>query len=345
MSERPAALSRIALGGYPLGGGYGPVAEDEAHLVVDAGLAAGWTFIDTAETYLESEERLGRILAGRRDRVFLATKAFPCETFSYEHLSAALDGSLRRLRTDRVDLYQLHGPEDWVQPFEPPTGVDELADALTRLRLSGRAERIGVCNFAGPALAALAERTEIFSTQNLYSLIDRGGDDPLHLPIEGEVIPLAVERGIRFLAFSPLSRGLLADDLDPHRIFPPEDERHFLPRYRPGVYEHYVALARRLQDWAEAHGRSLVQLAVAWTLANPGVSSTLVGAKSVGQVEALAGADEWRLAAAELAEIDAIVATLPGEAEAAKMIVWDHFPPEALAGLRARRYAHERSPR
>jgi aryl-alcohol dehydrogenase-like predicted oxidoreductase len=143
---------------------------------------------------------------------------------------------------------------------------------------------------------------------------------------------------MRFIAFSPLSRGLLADDLDPTRTFGPDDERHFLPRYRPGVYQEYVALARRLQGWAADHGRTLVQLAVAWTLARPGVTNTLIGAKSPAQVTAVAGADTWALSPVDLAEIDSIVATLPPQAAAAKMIVWDHFPPEALAGLRRRRH-------
>jgi aryl-alcohol dehydrogenase-like predicted oxidoreductase len=339
----PQKMSRIALGCYPLGGGYGGLDEREARATVDAALEAGWTFLDTAETYLDSEERLGRILAGRRDRVFLATKAFPCETYSFDHLSAALDASLRRLQTDRVDLYQLHGPEDWVVRFGAGSSVDELAEALARLRASGKALNIGVCNLDASRLRGLAERTQLLSTQNLYSLIDRGEQgDPLHLPVEVEIIPTARELGLAFLAFSPLSRGLLADDLDPGRTFPPDDERHFLPRYQPDVYPLYVDLAHRLQAWAADHGRTLVQLAVAWTLANPGVACTLVGAKSPRQVAAIAGADDWRLTESELAEIDGLVAEVDPRAWEAKMIVWDHFPPEAIEQLRDRRYTTQR---
>lgn len=341
--ERPVTMSRIALGCYPLGGGYGGVSEREAAATVDAALEAGWSFLDTAETYLDSEERLGRILAGRRDRVFLATKAFPCETYTYEHLSTALERSLARLQTDRIDLYQLHGPEDWVVRFDDETPLDALADSLTRLRESGKALRIGVCNLDGPTLRALSERTELFSTQNLYSLLDRGQEeDPIHLPVEREIIPTAAHLGLAFLAFSPLSRGLLADDLDPRRTFAADDERHFLPRYQPDAYPHFVDLAHRLQSWAANHGRSLAQLAVAWTLANPDVSSSLVGAKSPKQIAAIADAEDWRFDAHELMEIDEIVATLPPTAHAVKSIVWDHFSPEALGRLRDRRYATER---
>lgn len=161
---------------------------------MDAALERGWTFLDTAEAYRDSEERLGRILKGRRDRVFLATKAFPCESFSFEHLGAALEASLRRLQTDRVDLYRLHGPENWVAPFGP-TRIDELAASLDRLRDSGKALRIGVCNFGAGALAESASRAEVFSTQNLYSLLDPGEeDDAAHLPAVGRILPPGTSR-------------------------------------------------------------------------------------------------------------------------------------------------------
>ncbi|MBA3735630.1 MAG: aldo/keto reductase [Actinobacteria bacterium] len=333
-------MPRIALGCYPLGGGYGGLNEKDARYTVDAALDSGWRFLDTAETYLDSEERLGRILQGRRDEIFLATKAFPCETYSYEHLSAALDGSLTRLQTDWVDLYQLHGPEDWVATFGEKTALDELGDSLTRLRHSGRTLNVGVCNLDAETLVSLSRRAQLFSTQNLYSLLDRGEeDDPAHLPVETEIIPTAKKLGIAFLAFSPLSRGLLADNLERGRTFRDDDERSSLPRFQPAVYPHYVEVAHSLQAWAADHGRSLVQLAVAWTLANPGVTSTLVGAKSAAQVRAISGAESWLLSASDLAEIDGILSTLHPDAQAAKMIVWDHFRPEFFSRLRDRRYA------
>ena len=137
VSDRPEAMSRLGLGCYPIGGGYGSIPDEQAGATIDAALESGWTLFDTAEVYLESEERLGRLLQGRRDSVFLATKAYPCESYSHEHLVAALEGSLRRPQTDRVDLYPLHGPEDWIAPYGP-TRVEEVADALDRLRRSGR---------------------------------------------------------------------------------------------------------------------------------------------------------------------------------------------------------------
>jgi aryl-alcohol dehydrogenase-like predicted oxidoreductase len=335
----PREPSRLGLGCYPLGGGYGIVDDESARRTVDAALDAGWDFLDTAETYLESEERLGAILEGRRDRVFLATKAFPSEAYTYANLATAVDSSLRRLRTDRIDLYQLHGPQDWVMAFDGALPYEEVADALGRLRDSGKVLNVGVCNLPRDVLATIHERVGLYSTQNLYSLIDRGAEgDPLHLPVEREIIPFARDHGMRFISFSPLSRGLLADGLTAPRTFGPEDERHFLPRYAPDIFPDYVALANRLEAWARDHGHSLVQLAVAWTLSTPGVTNTLVGAKRPEQVRAVVGADGWRLSDTDRAELDAIVATLPAKAREARMIVWDHFPPSALEGLRRRRH-------
>jgi aryl-alcohol dehydrogenase-like predicted oxidoreductase len=331
--------TRLGLGCYPLGGGYGTVETDTARATVDAALDAGWTFLDTAETYLQSEERLGEILEGRRDRVFLATKAFPSEPYTYENLRVAVESSLRRLRTDRIDLYQLHGPQDWVMDFEGSPGYEEVADALVRLRESGKVLRIGVCNLPRDALGTVHERAGLYSTQNLYSMLDRGAeDDPLHLPVERQIIPFAREHGLRFIAFSPLSRGLLADGLDPDRTFGPDDERHFLPRYAPDVYPEYVRLAHRLEAWARDHGHSLVELAVAWTLSTPGVTNTLIGAKRPEQVHAVAGTADWTLGERERRELDEIIAQLPERAREARMIVWDHFPASALDGLRRRRH-------
>ena len=203
--ERPARMSRLALGGYPLGGGYGALDEAQSRATVDAALEAGLTLIDTAEAYLDSEERLGRILRGRRDDVFLATKFFPCEPYSYESIEAALEGSLRRLQTDRIDLYQVHGPEEWLGPLARRTPMHELAESLTRLRASGKALRIGICNLPVPELDELASRTEIFSTQNLYSIIDRGDEpDFLHLSVEAEVLAVCGVAWHRVPGLQPL---------------------------------------------------------------------------------------------------------------------------------------------
>ncbi len=334
----PLELSRIALGCYPLGGGYGQVSDQEADATIHAAIDAGWTFFDTAEAYLDSEKRLGRALRGCRDQVFLATKVFPCEPFRYDNIRVALANSLRNLRTDHVDLYQLHGPQDWVVEFPDAASMAEIGEALAQAVASGSARHVGVCNLPLSALEELQSHVSLFSTQNLYSIYDQGGDDSIHLPVGDVILPWAHDHGVRFLAFSPLARGLLGSQLDPARTFPPDDERHFLPRFQPDVFPHWARLSIRLESWANDHGHTLPQLAVAWTLASGGVTSTLIGAKSVAQVEALVGSDEWQLTESQLAEIDELLATLPAEAAGALSIVWDHFPPEAVRAMRDRRH-------
>ena len=332
-----SGLSRLGLGLYALGGGYGEVDEAQAARTLDAALEHGWRFLDTAEAYGESEVLLGRLLRGRRDRAFVATKAFPCEPFTASNLRAALEGSLHRLRMDYVDLFQLHGPEGWL--LDQCTPVEEVAAALEGLRLSGRTRHVGVCNFTVAQLAELNAHTPIYSIQNLYGMLDRtSGSDLFQLGVEEEILPFAASAGIGFIAYSPLGRGLLAEGLDPHREFPTSDERHFLPRYQRGVYQDYVALAGALADWSHAHGRTLPELAVAWALRNTGVTSVLVGAKTVAQVDAVAGAESWQLETAELAEIEAMLETLPARARSAQATVFDHIPPERMTDLRVRRY-------
>jgi aryl-alcohol dehydrogenase-like predicted oxidoreductase len=332
-------MTRIGLGCYPLGGGYGHIDDTQARATVDAALECGITYLDTAESYLESELRLGRILHDRRDSVFLATKVFPCEPYTYANLSQALDTSLTRLQTEYIDLYQLHGPEDWLGPHTTErTPLEELAASLELLRSSGKVLRIGVCNLPAADIDAIAPHVDVFSTQNLYSIIDRGDEpDALHLPVEGEIIPYAARTGIIFIAYSPLSRGLLAENQDPNRTFGVDDERHYLPRYQPGVYEHYVSLADRLHDWARDHGRTLTELAVAWTLSKTGVAAVLVGAKRPEQIQAVAQAGEWILTDNDLAEIDMLVADLAPAARQAKMVIWDHFD-EGVKAIRCRRW-------
>ena len=332
-------LSKLALGCYPLGGGYGDLDPETARATVDAALDAGWTFFDTAEGYLDSEVRLGRFLAGRRDQVFLATKVFPNEPYTYENMRVSLNNSLRKLRTDRIDLLQLHGPPDWVITFDDAPSMAEVGESLARLVESGDVLNVGVCNLPVALMEELSTTVSLFSTQNLWSLYDQvGTDDGIHLPVGESIVPWSRENGVHVFAFSPLARGLLADGLSPDRAFPTHDERYYLPRFQPDVYPEWARLSNRLEGWARDHGRTLVQLAVAWTLATPGVTSTLIGAKTPRHIEAMAGADEWDLSENQLQEIDDIIATLPRKAAAALSIVWDHFPEDAVRAMADRRH-------
>lgn len=329
-------LPRIGLGCYPLGGGYGNVAEADAEATVAAALECGWTLLDTAEAYLDSETRLGRILKSKRDGVFLATKAFPCEPYTEKNLVSAAEASLRRLQTDRIDLYQLHGPEDWIRHYATP--FDEIAGALSRLVDDGKILRAGVCNFRVSDLEELNRHVQLFSLQDLYGVLDPGTEEDLpNLPSVAKKLRYAAEHRLHFLAYSPLARGLLTEHPAVTRVFPADDERHYLPRYQPGVYEHYVALAKRLADWARQHDRTLPELAIAWCLHNPAVTTVLVGAKSPEQVLRLSNAATWKLSEDDLRFVDKAVAELPQVAKDALVTVWDHFSEEAVDAMSGRR--------
>lgn len=338
MAGASPRLSPLALGCYGFGNGFGEIDERQARATLDAALDAGWTLLDTAESYMQSEERLGRMLTGRRDRVYLATKAFPCEPYTKENLQAALDGSLRRLGTDHVELFQLHAPQDWLGPFGP-LEPDSVAEALREIRESGRALDVGVCNLPLSQLRSLHERTPIFATQNLYNMLDRTGEDTIHLPVEDEILPYALANDIAVLVWAPLARGLLSDAVSRERTYRPDDERKLFPRFQPEIIGHYVRLAERLSAWAADHGRSLPHLAVAWVLSNPAVTSVLIGARTPAQVEAVAGAEDWELSAEDMAELDQLIGSvLPAEVQALQAVTLDHVTPEALEALRARRH-------
>ncbi|HXW34622.1 MAG TPA: aldo/keto reductase [Acidimicrobiales bacterium] len=337
-ANRTDRLSRIGLGCYALGGGYGNVTEADAGATVDAAIACGWTLVDTAESYLDSEYRLGRILKSRREDVFLATKVFPCEPYTEDNIVTAAEASLRRLQTDRIDLYQLHGPEDWIRPYATP--LDEVAGALNRLVDEGKILRVGACNFPVQDLEELNKHVRLFSLQDLYGPLDPGAEYDLpNIPSVTRKLQFAADHGIAFLAYSPLARGLLSANPHTKRSFPREDERHYLPRYQAGVYEHFAALAQQLADWAGQRGRSLPELAIAWCLHNPTVTSVLVGAKSPEQVRQLANAESWTLSDDDVAFVDAAVSTLPDVAKEALVTIWDHFPEAAVDAMSARRRA------
>ena len=170
-------------------------------------------------------------------------------------------------------------------------------------------------------------------------MLDRTpSSDQFQFGVEEEILPYTRPAGIRFIAYSPLGRGLLAEGQDPGRVFRVTDERHYLPRFQPDVYPAYVALADALAGWARARGRTLPELAVAWVLRLDAVDSVLLGAKSVAQVEAVAGAREWRLEPGEITELERLLETLPAHARDAQASVFEHIPPERLADLRRRRY-------
>ena len=277
----------------------------ETRKVVDAALDAGVNFFDTADVYGagQSEEFLRPALAGRRDRVVLATKfgmkfdeqrrgARP------EYVRQAADASLRRLGTDRIDLYQLHQPDPTVPVADTLGAMDELVRA-------GKVREIGCSNFSAEQLreadeAAGTNKTARFvSVQNEYSLIKRDA--------EKDVLPECARSGIAFIPYFPLASGLLTGKY--RRGQPVPMGSRAAAGFGPKVFtDENLAIAESLIRFAESRGHTLLELAVSWLVAQPGVASVIAGAISADQVGMNANAAGWKLAPADLQELNGLLA-------------------------------------
>ena len=331
MHYRPLGRTGIRVSPFALGAmmfsSFGNSDQSEVDAMVTRALDAGINFIDTADAYGDSEEILGRALKGRRDDVVLASKfARPIgdepnhQGGSRRWIMTAVENSLRRLRTDHLDLYQMHRPD-------PYSDIEETLSALTDLVRSGKVRAIGSSDMPASEMveaqwAAERRGLERFRTeQPHYSLLDRS--------IEREVLPVAQRYGMGTVIWSPLASGMLTGrvrrgqetDLRRTRLFAAlRDER------RIDAVEEFIALA------AEA-GLSLTHMALAFVITHPGVSAALIGPRTMEQLDDLLTAAQVTLSDDLLDRIDAIVA--PGTG-VGRMDQEYNTPPIGSAQLRRR---------
>jgi aryl-alcohol dehydrogenase-like predicted oxidoreductase len=311
-------VSRLCLGAMTFGGAATPPYDKVGGLgladtdrLVGTALDAGINFIDTADVYAdgESETLLGQVLQGRRDDVVLATKYHapmgkgPNDAGqSRLHTLRALDASLRRLRTDHVDLYQIHN-------FDNLTPMEETLRALDDAVRAGKVRYIGCSNLAAWQLAkalgvsALHDWAAYVSVQACYSLAVRD--------IEREILPLARDAGLGVMAWSPLAGGLLSGKITCANAADPGSRRAHID-FPPVDPEHGFQVVEALAPVAARHGVSAARVALAWVLAQDGVTCAVVGARRVEQLQDNLAALALRLTAADLAELDA--ATAPARA-------------------------------
>jgi aryl-alcohol dehydrogenase-like predicted oxidoreductase len=311
LGDSDLTVSEISLGSWlTYGGG---VADDQARACVDASLDAGITFIDTANVYAVggAEELLGDALAGRpRDSYVLATKLyFPMDsTGENQGLSAAqvakqIDDSLRRLRTDHVDLYQCHR-------YDESTPLEETMEALDAVVRQGKARYLGFSEWTAPQIQASLDLSrergwaKFVSSQPQYSLLWR---EP-----EREVIPLCRENGISQIVWSPLAQGALTGKYLPGQA-PPEGSRatsermgRMMGRF---LEDDVLERVQRLRPIADRLGLTMAQLALAWVLRDANVASAIVGASRPAQVHDNAAAAGVELDGETLAEIDRALAS------------------------------------
>jgi len=276
--------------------------------VVDAAIDAGITLFDTSDTYGNaggSESALGEVIGSRRDQIVLATKFGHQRTdMGYGPAAGAKGGrayirravteSLRRLRTDHIDLYQLHTPD-------PVTPVEETIAALDELVTEGKVRYIGHSNFSGWQLADAAHlaarngHTPFISAQNHWSLLER--------ETEAEVVPAAEHFGLGVLPYFPLANGLLTGKVRRGQDIPSGSR---LAQRHGYVTDAKLDKVESLITWAQAHDVSILDVAIGALAAQPGCSSVIAGAMSPDQVKGNAAAGEWVPSAEELAEIDKI---------------------------------------
>lgn len=289
-------VSVIGLGAWPIGGGMGPIDEPIAIATVQSAIDSGITLLDTAQAYRTSESTLGRALRdGYRDRCFLATKV--SREFSPEGVRAAMDDSLIALGVDHVDLYQVHS---WRNDQFP---IEATMETMARLQEEGKTRYIGVSNFNAGQMATAYGISPFHSCQPRYNLVDRR--------IEAEDLPYCAEKGIGNLVHSPLGKGLLTGRYAAGHVFPVDDERSGMLRFQGELFAQYCALTDRMKNVAADVGLSMVQLAIAWCLRQPAVSTVLVGAKAPDQAADYLPAAEADLGEETLGRIEAILQDTP----------------------------------
>src|SRR5579875_288737 len=297
-------VSTVGLGCNNFGG---RIDLDASRQVIDAALDAGITLFDTADIYGGkggSEEIIGQVLGSRRDRVVLATKwgsdmgTGPDARGGRRYIRQAVEASLRRLRTDYIDLYQLHRPD-------PATPIAETLAALDELVDEGKVRYVGSSNFTSWQVADAdwtareigAER--MISAQNHYSL--------LHREPETELLGACERFGVGLLPFFPLANGLLTGKY--HRGEPmPEGTRMAGRDVEQATWD----AIEQLEGFAKERDHTLLELAFAGLLARPAVSSVIAGATKPGQVASNVAAGEWELSGDDVEALDQLLAALPG---------------------------------
>ena len=305
-------VSVLTMGTMTFGGGgkfakVGNTGVDDARRQIDLCLEAGVNLIDTADVYSDgvSEEIVGDVLKGRREQVLLTTKVrFPMGSgpndagLSRHHVIAGCEASLRRLGTDYLDLYQLH---EW----DGLTPLEETLDALDVLVSSGKVRYVGASNFSGWHLMkalGIAERDglpRLVSQQIYYSLQGRDA--------EYELVPLAIDQGLGILVWSPLAGGLLSGKYR-RGVDAPEGSRHLQEWNEPPVHdqEGLYDTIEVLVDIADGRGVSPAQVALAYSLAKPGVTSLVVGARTTEQLQDNLAAADLTLDPAEIDRLDTV---------------------------------------
>jgi aryl-alcohol dehydrogenase-like predicted oxidoreductase len=270
--------------------------DSQVKQAVRAAVDSGINAFDTAEAYGKghSERMLAAATAGIRDQVVYMTKVFS-NHLKYDQVIAACEQSLKNLKTDRIDLYQIHWPSgSW---GAKPVPVEETLRALNDLKARGKIRAIGVSNFSAAQIAEAGRHGRIDSLQPPYSLFWRQA--------EKEALPYCAANGLTVLAYSPMAQGILAGRFAERPVFADGDHRKGHRLFHADIYPRVQAALARLRPIAARHRVSLGQLALAWVIARPGTCA-IAGARNAGQAAQNALAMQVHLTEGDLAEMEAI---------------------------------------
>jgi aryl-alcohol dehydrogenase-like predicted oxidoreductase len=304
-------VSAVGFGGWAIGGpseasgtplGWGRTTDEESLAAIRRARDLGVTFFDTADSYGfgRSESLLGIVLSRKREDVVIATKVGVVrgstgtlkKDFSRQHIFVAADGSLKRLRTDYIDLYQVH----WPDPLVP---IEETADAMRALYQQGKIRAIGVSNFSVEQMERFRKVAPLHVLQPPYNLFERD--------IEAEILPYCHRTGIATLGYGALCRGLLSGRMRADTVFGGDDLRRLDPKFQPPRFTQYLTAVQRLDRLArDSFHRRVIHLAVRWML-DQGISAALWGGRRPDQLQPTIPVAGWTLAADVRAKIDRIL--------------------------------------
>jgi aryl-alcohol dehydrogenase-like predicted oxidoreductase len=298
----PVGFGAWAIGGSGWEFAWGGQDDRDSIAAIREALDAGINWIDTAAVYGlgHSEEVVARALDWVRDRPYIFSKCSMVwdkrrqigHSLKSDSIRRECEASLRRLRVDALDLYQIHWPD-------PDEDIEEGWSTMAKLKEEGKVRHIGVSNFSVAQMKRAQAIAPIVSLQPRYSLI--------HPDIEAEILPFVARENIGVIAYSPMASGLLTGAMTHERIaaLPADDWRKGHRDFREPQVSRNLRLVRLLKAIGERHGRSPGEVAIAWVLRHAAVTGAIVGARRPDQVRGLSGAAEFRLSPRELAEIEA----------------------------------------
>ena len=301
MEITPIGVGAWAMGGGEWTFGWGPQDDNQSIAAIHGMLDHGVNWIDTAAVYGlgHSEEVVARALAGRPKRPYIFTKCSLVfnekreisNSLKADSIRRECEASLRRLKVDAIDLYQIHWPN-------PDPDIEEGWGAMAKLKAEGKVRWIGVSNFNATQMERCRATAPVTSLQPPYSTISP--------EIEDETLPYCQKQGIGVIVYSPMKSGLLTGTMTRERVanFPGDDFRRHAPAFKEPQLSRNLELAELMKSIGARHDRSAGEVAIAWTLRHPAVTAAIVGVRSPEQAAGIIGAMDFRLTPQEIAEIE-----------------------------------------